>query len=67
MCTCTYERNRWLNNIKKWRGTSNKKIPYVMKCDIELINTKKEQEQDFEFYSLHAIPVCLVLGNNFDK
>ena len=21
-----------------------------MKCDIELINTKKEQEQDFEFY-----------------
>ena len=27
-----------------------------MKCDIELINAKKEQEQGFEFYSLHAIP-----------
>ena len=36
-------------NIKKLRGTSNKKIPSVMKCDIELINTKKEQEQDLEF------------------
>ena len=36
-------------NIKKLRGTSNKKIPSVMKWDIELINTKKEQEQDFEF------------------
>ena len=36
--------------------TSNKKIPFVMKCDIELINTKKEQEQDFTVYiqSLYA-------------
>ena len=24
-------------------------------CDIELINTKNEQEQDFEFYSLHRL------------
>ena len=52
VCTsiCYIQILKYINrSMQVYTNTSNKKIPSVMKCDIELINTKKEQEQDYEF------------------